>query len=354
MHRDASQKQVIEKFSFIYTLTLSNESDRDLENTETDRDTLNIDFADRLGKAISEKITNYASDCEEIEGIKSANSQLATTKASSLAESPSFTTTIAPQWYKNPSYNSESLKLSEIIIFSEIENSTENHLQKSKNYLGKVLFVFACGYLAVAGWWLFGDKSSSFLAKLQGKEQIVISQADAEFIDYMERSLSTIDRQLQTSQKEEENEAAETEDIVYVPVYTPAPKIPQVATLPTNSIVRESPIATSPPPPPSPVKIPAPPPLPEPTPLPKSEPAEAVEKPIVAAVKAPAIKHTLLGIIDLGDKSAALFKVNKRTERIWLGQEIDSSGWVLDSVSDREAKISFQGKVRSIRVGETF
>jgi hypothetical protein len=62
----------------------------------------------------------------------------------------------------------------------------------------------------------------------------------------------------------------------------------------------------------------------------------------------------LSGILELGQQSAALFEINGTTKRIWLGEQIDNTGWILESVSNREAKVSYQGKTRSVSVGEKF
>lgn len=54
-----------------------------------------------------------------------------------------------------------------------------------------------------------------------------------------------------------------------------------------------------------------------------------------------------------GDRSAALIKVQGQTRRVWAGEEIND-GWILESIANQQANISYQGEVRSISVGETF
>lgn len=342
MLRDASQQQVIEKFSFIYTLTYLSSSENRRGNSST---------AKTQGK--QEQLL----DVETRRAIASQHSQLATT--SSVAGLSSLTSTIVPQWYQPPNASqTDSWSPSAIIRVSDLETPPSG---EKKHYLGKILLFCACGYFLVALWWLFGDHGSQFFAILRGKRHIVLSNSDAEFIDYMKRSLEAIERQLQVSQQKGGKTAKESDEIVYVPVYTPTPAtpaVPQIVTLPTSSVINGNSnqipqynAATPPPEPPSVVKIPAPPPLPEPTPIPKPE-----VKPELAIANSvtPAIKHTLIGILDLGEKSAALFKVEDRTERIWLGEEIENSGWILESIDDQKATISYQGKLRSLSVGETF
>jgi hypothetical protein len=60
----------------------------------------------------------------------------------------------------------------------------------------------------------------------------------------------------------------------------------------------------------------------------------------------------LEGLLELGNKSAALFKVDGVTRRINLGEGIGSSGWTLVEVSNGEAIIRRSGEVRSIYAGQ--
>lgn len=64
--------------------------------------------------------------------------------------------------------------------------------------------------------------------------------------------------------------------------------------------------------------------------------------------------HILVGIMELGDRSAGLFEINGVARRIRVGQTIGSSGWTLEEVKDGEAVIRRNGEVRSIYVGEQF
>lgn len=62
--------------------------------------------------------------------------------------------------------------------------------------------------------------------------------------------------------------------------------------------------------------------------------------------------HELLGVMDLGEKSAALFKIDGITRRIHKGENIGSSGWTLVDVSDNEIIVRRNGEVRSIQTGQ--
>ncbi len=68
----------------------------------------------------------------------------------------------------------------------------------------------------------------------------------------------------------------------------------------------------------------------------------------------PASSHVLEGLLELGEQSAALFKVNGITRRIKLGENIGASGWTLVDVANGEAIIRRNGEVRSIFAGQKF
>jgi hypothetical protein len=68
----------------------------------------------------------------------------------------------------------------------------------------------------------------------------------------------------------------------------------------------------------------------------------------------PASSHILEGLLELGEQSAALFKVNGVTRRIQIGESIGVSGWTLVDVANGEAIIRRNGEVRSIFAGQKF
>lgn len=80
------------------------------------------------------------------------------------------------------------------------------------------------------------------------------------------------------------------------------------------------------------------------------EPKTFEKQAYVESVAAPT--HTLEGLLELGDKSAALFKVDGVTRRIDVGESIGSSGWTLVEVSKGEAVVRRNGEVRSIYTGQ--
>lgn len=73
-----------------------------------------------------------------------------------------------------------------------------------------------------------------------------------------------------------------------------------------------------------------------------------------AASSAPTSAHTLVGILELGDRSAALFEVDGVARRIYVGESIGASGWTLAEIKNQEAVIRKGGDVRSVFVGQKF
>lgn len=259
--------------------------------------------------------------------------------------------------------------------------------------------------LALPGWLNFAGSPSA--------ENGQITDSDSQFISYMQRSLEVIDRKTGANQKPAtatstapttatatnlppvptagnrtlaQNQAPTVLERVYIPVYPPstpaAPSAPSVAARPSippvPSVARPS---VQLPPPPVRSSVPLPPPVTRPSatrppaakpsaarpPAPASPQAAApsprrlpappsVAVPTSPTVQSPApvANHTLVGLLELGDRSAALFDVSGITQRITVGEAIGASGWILVSVANQEAVIRRNGEVRSVYVGQKF
>ena len=326
MFRDAGHRQVIQKFSFIQSLNLSRGVNQDNQTN-----------ADRAATSQLKKASTLSSQAN----LKDANS-VAMVAA-----------TIDTSWYGSESdNNSFGLNLAEIVKYSALDNSNDAYQPKNHNHLGKILFSLAISYCLFVLWWLFGHQVNQLLTTWAGGKYFTISKSDEEFINYAERSLEVIDRQLETSKAK----ADKKEQLVYVPVYTPPtiPSLPQVSNLPLTAPSNNTPQIPEPADS-EPLKIPAPPPLPPATPIESASPSESKKNSEQVAAVQPAIKYTLIGILELGaNKSAALVKVDGQTRRVWVGEKINNEGWILESVGNESANISYQGQIRSISVGETF
>ncbi|AFZ23571.1 hypothetical protein Cylst_1280 [Cylindrospermum stagnale PCC 7417] len=68
----------------------------------------------------------------------------------------------------------------------------------------------------------------------------------------------------------------------------------------------------------------------------------------------PSAPAELEGLLELGNKSAALFKIDGVTRRVNVGENIGASGWTLVDVSNGEAIVRRNGEVRSIYAGQKF
>ncbi len=354
MSREITSHPGTKKFSFIYALTtisISHDIDEDLEARET------ISVKDK--KSIPE------TEIEDLSGKPESSSALVKQSPTSdlLMSAPA---TITTQWYEldlNPAVS--ELDLSSYSIASEKGVYSASTPTRSNRYLDKIFFTVACGYLVLVLWWLLGYKNGELadvFAFIPNNRQETISQSNAEFLDYMERSLEIIDRKLLTQQ--EKIKTASKKDsaanIVYVPVYTPNPTTKAQEATPI-------PIPFPPPPPPSTIatvttpvaKITS-----SHSPKPKLEnsgtiptSSEAVPTPlpsdVTTAVK-PLKSYTLVGLMEWGEKPTAMFKAKGSTKRVVLGDKIDDSGWKLEAIKERNIVISRQGKSRTINIGEKF
>lgn len=88
--------------------------------------------------------------------------------------------------------NSDRLDLEALL---NAPNTVEADLPARRSYLGKLLFALACSYSLFALWWLGGHQLSKIPLALTGGKQVVLSKSQVQFIDYMERSLDKLERQ---------------------------------------------------------------------------------------------------------------------------------------------------------------
>jgi hypothetical protein len=251
--------------------------------------------------------------------------------------------------------------------------------QDDRSYLDKLLLAIALLYSLV----MFVALASKFnlnfvqllispVAKTAAEQPI--SNSDAQFVSYMKRSLEAIDRKAQAEETTIANdnlEAKENNLAVNKPTIASANSLPpvptatlpapwQTASLPVGnalsavSSIPETTSFTPPPPPPSfkttalPKKIAN---LPSPHLSETKTPSQASPSSTVKYVPA---GYTLIGLLDLGEKSAALFKTNDTTQQIWVGETIGETGWILKSVTPRAVKISRKRQSRSLSVGDKF
>ncbi|AIE75124.1 hypothetical protein D082_25950 [Synechocystis sp. PCC 6714] len=213
--------------------------------------------------------------------------------------------------------------------------------------------------LLVSSWLLFQSRQSTD-SVASTTETVTVDQADEEFIVYLQQSLETL-KQPQTLP------ASPPANGVVSPV-TPHPQT--VAIAPANQSI------PLPPPPPgaiaqngqgngAPMAAPGSTTVVEryyypvypngqaaPTTAAPPQPV-AVAPPAVPMVPS-STKHDLVGVLESGELSSALFRWNGMTQRIQIGEAIGSSGWQLAAVNSQQAILSRQGKTRYLEVGQSF
>jgi hypothetical protein len=312
MSTDASYQLVTKKFSFIEQINYS----RSVNQTQ------------------ARQKTNYQSS-ETINHKKSQPGNLASTSDSFSLPALTLYSNLIGNNFPNLAYNFD---LAQDIEFSTAIN---NSSQKGKIPVDKILFALSCLYvIGVSGWIVY--RTQGQLTWLFAPSQLThqASPEELQFLDYLERSLEVIERKTEAKQTTEANsEANNHSTLVYVPVYTPSP----YPATPTQPALLPPVAQIEPPPPPQPLPPPPPPTTPVVTPT-----------PIAATSTNTLHDYVLIGILELGEQSVALFKVDGTTKKIGLGETIEDTGWILKSVSNQQATISFQGKNRSLSIGEKF
>ncbi len=254
----------------------------------------------------------------------------------------------------------------------------------------KALFGTACASLvAVVAWLFIQNKLRLPFFANSSKEVAQISsiQEEEPFAKYMRQSLDAIESQAKAAQGVNGNvppgvppsvapyplpsnfpvapQGQKTLERVYIPVFPPNQNPSAGAALRANPQVSPSPQSSSqssqptakPASKPATTAQPAIKPVPKPAPSASTPPpTNSAETPANTAVATatPTIDYTLVGVLDLGERSAALFKFNGVTQRIMLGEDIGSSGWKLVSIANEKATIRRNGEVRSIYAGEGF
>lgn len=359
MSQDTSNIQVIEKFSFIYTLTRSNY--KNIKQLAAKKVSVEVqEFTDN----------SHHEPCHEL--VHSSSSESVT--LSSVLGFPNLALTNGSGLSLGNELAADySLDLPEQLKFSAEINQSNQFIFR---HLGKIVFALSSSYLIFVAWWLAGHSYYGQLFPFSALRTVLnisgqeISAADLQFIDYMERSLESIHSEESTELSNSGNKQ-ENSEVVYVPVYnltknnSPLPMNHSNLPFPSHSSINNSSL-------PIPI-IPPPPPIKSSTSafsrssmsmsksnrkkvsLPTSLPSSPISSNIIPKSNTSTLKnYTLLGIFELGKRSAALFKVDGVTKRIWVGEKLNNEGWTLDSVTNQKAKITRQGEIRSLSVGEKF
>ncbi len=247
--------------------------------------------------------------------------------------------------------------------------------QKAAQTSNRLLLLAGCTSLVLAAgvWFALNQESvRSWGRSLTGQSAVTTTatapappavapltkaEADAQFTQYMQRSLKLI---------ESESASSPSQKPVTPPGPVPTLQIPAASAPLDAAATRDltqalnrvaallertanAPNRLLPPTIPYPANAPAPAPS---APAPSAPVAAAPVVPAQPAV--PAVPHTLVGLLQLGERSAALFEVNGVTRRVYIGESIGSSGWALVEVGGQEAVVRRNGEVRSIYIGQQF
>lgn len=179
------------------------------------------------------------------------------------------------------------------------------------------------------------------------------NQSDIEFLQYLDRSLEVIAKKAERGTEASSTNLAQMPNVSVLPssppLLPPLTPMPSAGALmapgggPVNVIERVYiPYQTAQQPAPG---------LALPQGFPGSQTAATPPQPQNIA---PATAHMLVGLLELGERSAALFEIDGVPRRVYIGEPIGGSGWNLVSVSNDEARIRRNGEVRSIYIGQQF
>lgn len=222
--------------------------------------------------------------------------------------------------------------------------------------LDLVLLAVAFIYLGCVLLWLFRQERLKLPFVTKPSQPPVAattkaSAANAEFINYLRRSLNRLQREqtaavpsapatlkvpatLASPRSLVPQSPPTVIERIYVPIY-PTNQSPPVQSVPRSVTAVPGKVAL---PPPSSVAS-------------SSVPALTS---VAKASPSPLLGYTLVGLLESGEVGYALFKVNGMAQRFERGEPIGSSGWTLAAVRNQTAIIARNGQQRAIEVGQSF
>jgi hypothetical protein len=242
--------------------------------------------------------------------------------------------------------------------------------KNSRNWLRWVgIAAGVSGALAVGIWWVLKQPNFQPEASAAMPPSSNPVSEDTAFLQYLQRSLNVIDAEtiaqgdgqrgpvaavpLPTAPVPSQTVATTNRgpniiERVFVPVYQPVQSAFNLPPLPTTHSTQSLPtVAVRP-------SIPALPGAATPSvPAPNQTSASPTTTATIPNI-APSNTHALVGILNLGDRSAAIFDINGVSQRVYVGEAIGSSGWILGSVANQEVIVRRNGETRSIYIGQQF
>jgi hypothetical protein len=298
-------------------------------------------------QAINSAITNAAhpSTPTSAAPLLATSSETLPTPFSSLALLPK----VSPRQLK-PEDPIEHSDHNEFDLFANPPETSEPSPSRPFDWLLMALALVSL--LSAAGLWIFVRTKLPQLTQATNvptAEEVLQAKHDAEFLGYVRRSLERIDRVSKQTKAATDSRPATALDPLFVPLPPPppAPIAPPIAAAPTPRI-SVSPLAATPVLPPASAPV-----APSIAVAPVPAPASAPVAPSIPNI-APSPTHTLIGLLELGDRSAALFEIDGAPQRIQVGEKFGASGWTLISVSGEEAIVRRNQDVRSVFIGQKF
>ena len=335
--------------------------DADLPMAETDPATVVESYADSLMDELFDDVDRILAGDDhrkaEVEYFESASGNLPIAKdeASKAGLAPLSSALDVAQ---NLGLNAESTAL-----------ATKAEVRKQRHWLGKALDRLLVGMagasLVFTGvFWLAHQQRQperlvATIPEAAMTPEALKAEADAQFLKYLERSLEVIDDQIQASMGASTTATASLPSVRVSPADSALSNasIPPGGASGNASLLSSHRFSSQRPNVIERVYIPVYQP-------PSSQTLPALSNPATRAAHsaasgsipniAPISVHVLVGILELGDRSAALFEINGNPQRFYIGENISSSGWTLVSVANQEAVIRRNGEVRSVYVGQQF
>ncbi|MEL6228952.1 MAG: hypothetical protein AAFR24_03485 [Cyanobacteria bacterium J06627_3] len=222
------------------------------------------------------------------------------------------------------------------------QTSTSDQPSKKRSWRSWILGAAGLSAMAAMGiWWMRQQPTLQSVAPPVVPTTPTVSQETA-FGEYLTRSLRVIGG--------ERSAQAESQGTGVVAAAPPAPSSSPVTTGKPGVIERvfvpllqPGTTARTPGNPPSTASIPS-------LPAPNAAPGQTAPAPSIAV----ASSYELVGVLELGDRSAALFEVDGSSQRVYIGETIGGSGWSIVSISNEEVVVRRNGEVRSIYIGQQF
>ena len=258
----------------------------------------------------------------------------------------------------------------------KLEERLVSHLS---HHFDKWLLAGGIFYLCGVSLWL-GQQNRLTFSSLWGQASSSIalkpspSEADRQFIRYLQQSLKVIEKSPLPHSQSSPVVSPSVSNPATLPTLTiqsarpaplppiaPVPRVvekyyypvyPSVTTPEPRVTVLQQRVSSAIAPPYAPPQVATKPQPPRP-PLSKMPPSLAIA-PNISPLMTGKATYSLVGVLESGDRSSALFNWNGLTQRVQIGEPLGASGWVLKSVNSQKAILSRQGKTRYLEVGQRF